>query len=581
MNTTHRTARIAVVLLAALVSCAIAAAFASAAAASGPGKPRTRAAGMHWYRWHPTAHTLHRHFGSKVVIGLRSMQDLRSLRVEYGFGVGRAREIATLHAALVEVDDAQLDALLTRAPRDPRVRYVSPVHRKRNTLTLPNDPYLSRVDEMTNLPYEWAFLSTHVDRALEYTAGDPHVVVGVIDTGVAVVPDLAGKVDSLWNVDGTTITQVFESNDEFGHGTAVASLIAGNSDDGIGLAGFGGQTHVIGVRATSDEGVYTDPAVALGLTKLVSLGARIVNMSLGGRVPSDPILVDAIHLAAANNVLVVASAGNDGAYVGWPAADLQPSGGGRSYGLAVGAIDVDGRRATFSDWGKHLSLVAPGTYRGDHVGVLVALPPASRLDHMGFVTWSEAGGAHYGYVPGTSFAAPQVAGVAALIWAARPDLKNYQVADILKQSAHRAATDWTPGMGCGALDAGAALELATSRTASGWAETPNITGVVCTAFGNAPATWPKEKSQTITFRPIPDKHLGDPDFKVKATASSGLRVSFTTYGSCRVKDATVHLLRAGWCTITASQAGNANYKPARGVARLFFITKGRSKPHHV
>jgi subtilisin family serine protease len=580
MNTTHRTARVAAVLLAALASWAIAAP-ASAAAALGPGKQRTRAAGTDWYRWHPTARALHGHFGSKVVIGLRSMQDLRSLRVEYGFGVGRAHEIATLHAALVKVDDAQLDALLTRGPSDPRIRYVSPIHRKRNTLTLPNDPYLSRVDGMTNLPYEWAFLSTHVDRALEYTAGDPHVVVGVIDTGVAVVPDLEGKLDSLWNVDGTTITQVFESNDEFGHGTAVASLIAGNSGDGIGLAGFGGETHVIGVRATNEEGVYTDPAVALGLTKLVSLGARIVNMSLGGRVPSDPILVDAIHLAAANNVLLIASAGNDGGYVGWPAADLQPSGGGRSYGLAVGAIDVDGRRASFSDWGKHLSLVAPGTYRGNHVGVLVALPSASALEKMGFVTWADAGGAHFGYIPGTSFAAPQVAGVAALIWAARPDLRNYEVADILKQSAHRAATDWTPGMGCGALDAGAALELATSRPASGWRETPNAGGAVCTALGNAPPTWPKEKSQTITFPPIPDKHLGDPGFKVKATASSGLRVSFTAFGSCSVTGATVHLLHAGWCTVTASQAGNANYKPARGVARLFFIAKSRSTPHHV
>jgi hypothetical protein len=60
-----------------------------------------------------------------------------------------------------------------------------------------------------------------------------------------------------------------------------------------------------------------------------------------------------------------------------------------------------------------------------------------------------------------------------------------------------------------------------------------------------------------------------------------LRVSFTAYGSCNVTGATVHLLHEVWCTLIASQAGNANFKPARGVARLFFITKGRSKPHHV
>jgi subtilisin family serine protease len=62
-----------------------------------------------------------------------------------------------------------------------------------------------------------------------------------------------------------------------------------------------------------------------------------------------------------------------------------------------------------------------------------------------------------------------VAGVAALIWAARPGLKNYQVADIIKQSARRDPGGWTPTMGCGVLDAGAALELATSRSDPQWA----------------------------------------------------------------------------------------------------------------
>ena len=101
------------------------------------------------------------------------------------------------------------------------------------------------------------------------------------------------------------------------------------------------------------------------------------------------------------------------------------------------------------------------------------------------------------------------------------------MADILKQSATRTASDWTPGMGCGTLDAGAALELATSRPASAWAETPNTDGAICSALGNAPATWPSEKNQTITFNALANKHVGDRDFKVKATSSSGLKVSFT------------------------------------------------------
>jgi subtilisin family serine protease len=93
------------------------------------------------------------------------------------------------------------------------------------------------------------------------------------------------------------------------------------------------------------------------------------------------------------------------------------------------------------------------------------------------------GGAQYGYVSGTSFSAPEVAGVAALIWAARPELKNYQVADIIKQSARRDPGGWTPTMGCGVLDAGAALELATSRSDAQWATAEPGSSSACSATG--------------------------------------------------------------------------------------------------
>src|SRR3954471_24860813 len=121
MNTTHRTARIAAVLLVALVSWAIAAPLAFAAATPGPRTPRTRIPQMRWYHWHPTARLLHKHYGSKVVIGVESMQNFKALRVEYGFGLGTTHEIPALHAVVATVSDAQLQALLTRAPRDGRI----------------------------------------------------------------------------------------------------------------------------------------------------------------------------------------------------------------------------------------------------------------------------------------------------------------------------------------------------------------------------------------------------------------------------------------------------------------------------
>ena len=78
-------------------------------------------------------------------------------------------------------------------------------------------------------------------------------------------------------------------------------------------------------------------------------------------------------------------------------------------------------------------------------------------------------------------------------------------------------------------------------------------------------------NQTISFAPLPDRTYGDPPFSVSATASSGLPVSFSAAGACRVAGNTVTLTGVGLCTLTAHQPGNANYNPAPDVARTFAI----------
>jgi hypothetical protein len=80
-------------------------------------------------------------------------------------------------------------------------------------------------------------------------------------------------------------------------------------------------------------------------------------------------------------------------------------------------------------------------------------------------------------------------------------------------------------------------------------------------------------SQTISFGTLVDRTYGDGDFGVGATASSGLPVSFAAGGNCTVAAAIVHLTGAGSCTVTASQAGNANYSAAADVARSFSIAR--------
>jgi len=82
-----------------------------------------------------------------------------------------------------------------------------------------------------------------------------------------------------------------------------------------------------------------------------------------------------------------------------------------------------------------------------------------------------------------------------------------------------------------------------------------------------------QRPQTISFSALPNKTYGDPDFRVRATASSGLPVSFSGAGNCTVTGQTVHLTGPGSCTVTASQGGNSVYEAAQPVARTFNIAK--------
>jgi hypothetical protein len=121
--------------------------------------------------------------------------------------------------------------------------------------------------------------------------------------------------------------------------------------------------------------------------------------------------------------------------------------------------------------------------------------------------------------------------------------------------------------------------------------TPTLTALDLTQFGNGTTQWGTvevrvypgatsgrievtfhyiKQAQTITFAPLPDK-AGGPPFKVSATSSSGLPVSYTAVGSCTVSGDTVTLTRPGTCTITASQPGGADYFAAADVSQSFQV----------
>src|ERR687888_22084 len=219
----------------------------------------------------------------------------------------------------------------------------------------------------------------------------------VIDSGADVnAPDLADKTPQTWSV----LSRSHRVRDVLGHGTFVSSLAAGSIDDGVGIAGFGGDAKLLVVQAIGKDGYITDVDEAAGNVYAVNHSAKIINLSIGGPQTSW-IERRAIRYAARHGVLLVAAAGNEheqGNPVEYPAALLR---GG--IGLAVGATRMDGTRAPFSNTGSYVSLAAPGEN-------VFAAESADSDWPRAQPSWSSPG--YYGWASGTSFAAPEVPGAA-------------------------------------------------------------------------------------------------------------------------------------------------------------------------
>lgn len=304
---------------------------------------------------------------------------------------------------------------------------------------------------------EWQFHATRADLVpVPVLRAAAAVTIGVVDTGADVgAPDLAAKTPVTWN----TRTGADDVRDTNGHGTFVASLAGGSITNDDGIAGSGGDAQLLLVKSGSDGGSFTDMDEAAGIVYAVDHGARILNLSVGGSTTSVTER-RAVQYAIDRGVLVVAAVGNDydaGNPVEYPAALLQPVGsnGAGGAGLAVTASTADGRRALFANTGSWVSLAAPG----ERVFGAVSTASSPAVYPRTPLAGSRSG--LYGYASGTSFAAPQVAGAAALVWAANPSLTAQQVAQILKETASGRGT-WTPELGFGVVDVAAAVVRAQS-----------------------------------------------------------------------------------------------------------------------
>ena len=311
-------------------------------------------------------------------------------------------------------------------------------------------------------PIQWQYAAIGADRVPEEVSrAASSQTIAVVDTGADVTaPDLAAKAPLTRSMHAGRGLDVVDVN---GHGTFVAALAAGAGSNGDGVAGVAGEARLVVVQAGGPTGAFTDVDEAAAIAYAVDHGARIVNLSLGGPTTSTAEK-RAIDYAVSKGALLVAAVGNSrasGNPIEYPAALLQPLGsrgiGGR--GLVVAASTRTGGHAAFSSTGTHVSLAAPG------VDVFSAVSAASSRSRYPRSPLPGATAGLYGYGSGTSFAAPQVAGAAALVWAASPHLRAAEVAAILKETASGKGA-WTPELGFGVIDVAAAVARAQERSAA-------------------------------------------------------------------------------------------------------------------
>jgi serine protease len=382
--------------------------------------------------------------------------------------------------------------LLAKLQADPDVEYAEADERVRRAAP-PNDPrYGPQTGSITPAVGQWYLRnpaingqasSINAEQAWDLTVGLSAVVVAVLDTGVRrdhpefagskllagydfVSEDAPGAFDTAndgngrdgdpsdpgdWvtqaEVDGVFQGQGCVADNSSWHGTQTAALVGANTDEGIGMASVGRNVSVLPVRVLGKCGGFTSDVVAAmywaaGLpippsSNGTSLGtappnptpAKVLNMSLGSSGACTQLYQDAVSAVVAAGVSVVVSAGNNvGQAVGRPA--------NCSGAIGVGGLRHVGTKVGFSDVGPQISIAAPGgncVLQGNTDPCLFPILTATNSGATGPATNTYSDGDNFSV--GTSFSAPLVAGVAALMLSRNPALTPEQVRLTMMSSA--------------------------------------------------------------------------------------------------------------------------------------------------
>ncbi|MGH2795122.1 MAG: S8 family serine peptidase [Actinomycetota bacterium] len=305
---------------------------------------------------------------------------------------------------------------------------------------------------------QWNLSKIRADKAWPSSKG-AGVVVAIVDTGVDLShPDLQGRL-----VPGINIVDGGSAQDDNGHGTFMAGIVAAATGNGQGVASVAPSAKIMPVKVLKADGVGEPEDVADGIRWAVDHGAHIINLSLaetssgGIQLPidffSNSDLDDAIKDAANAGRFVAVAAGNDFSAAGGKSKtsyDAQVAGV-----LVVGGSTSGDKRAAYSNYGQGLDVLAPGGGSASNAASGACQPNNPVVSTW----WSKSNGSQYGAGCGTSMAVAHVSGLAALLRA-----KGYSStaasSRILSTSRDLGSTGWDSATGHGRVDAAAAVGTA-------------------------------------------------------------------------------------------------------------------------
>lgn len=320
-----------------------------------------------------------------------------------------------LKVSLIKLYSSSDNYVLERLQRDPNVDYIEKnasvtIHANNTTFDTSQQYYL----DITGLRVARDLVEHNTD-----------LTIAVLDTGVDLThPDLVGNL--------VTGQNMFDNKkppqDDHGHGTMVAGIIASTGKDRSGYEGILPKVNIMPIKVMLADGRGDSLKVSQGIRYAVDNGADIISLSLADILYSKKMREE-VEYAESKGVLVVAVTGNGGNRVEYPAAYPTV--------LAVGAIDQYGNTAAYSNYGPEVDVVAPG----------------SRI-------YAPKLGGGYITSTGTSMAGPQVVGLAALIMSKYPDYTPADIRNLIRYSADDIGTmNWNQWTGYGKINAINALIL--------------------------------------------------------------------------------------------------------------------------